>query len=182
MSIIETGRLVLRPTELSDAQDIQGYFNNWEIIKWMRPPVPWPYPKDGAAEYLRGLQKKPSWKSFSIMPHNETKVIGTIRYECHNDGAIIYAERGFVLSQEYWGKGLMSEAADALNNHIFSTTDANEIRAFNAVGNVASHKIKKKQGFIFQGIFTSDKPYHIGEAQEERWILPKDVWLSNTRD
>ena len=103
MCIIKTADLTLQPTQLSDAPDIQDYFNNWEIIKWMRPPVPWPYPDDGAVQYLQSLQKKPSYRSFSIRLKDTSKVIGTIRYECHDDDGTIYAERGFVLAQPYWG-------------------------------------------------------------------------------
>ena len=165
---IKTKRLVLRPSILSDADNIQAYFNDWEIIKWMRPPVPWPYPEDGAVQYLKSLQDNPSYHSSSILLSGSDKVIGTIRFERHEEMDLVYAVRGFTLNPGYWGKGLMSEAADALNDYIFTKTDIKEIRASNVVGNIASRRIKEKQGFIYSGIFDIDPPYHNGSKQEER--------------
>jgi RimJ/RimL family protein N-acetyltransferase len=179
--MITTKSLTLKPTILSDAADIQAYFNNWEIIKWLRPPVPWPYPENGAEQHLKEVAKNPAWHSFSIRLHGSDKVIGSIRYERHEDKDTIYAERGFVLDPQYWGKGLATEAADALNNYVFSTTDITEIRANNAIGNIPSSKIKQKQGFILQDIVDIDPPYHSGTSKEEEWVLPKTVWVTKSR-
>ena len=177
MDSIKTKRLLLCPSALADANDIQAYFNDWEIIKWMRPPaVPWPYPEDGAVHYLNGLKDKPAYHSFSILLSGSDKVIGTIRFEHHEEKDLVYAMRGFTLNRQHWGKGLMREAADALNEHIFTKTDIKEIRANNTVGNIASSKIKQKQGFICSGIFEVGPPYHSGSTQEEKWFLSKDNW------
>ena len=175
--MLTTKSLTLKPTILSDAADIQAYFNNWDIIKWLRPPVPWPYPENGAIQHLQDVAKNTAWHSFSIRMHGSEKVIGSIRYERHQDEDSVYAERGFILDPHYWGKGLASEAADAVNDLVFKTTDITEIRANNAVGNIPSSKIKQKQGFILQEIMDVDPPYHGGITKEERWGLPKHIWL-----
>lgn len=175
--IIKTNRLILRPTVVDDARDIQRYFNNWEIIKWLQPPVPWPYPDDGAITYLRDIEKRDGYKSFSIMLKEKSKIIGTIRFECHECGKIKYAERGFFLSQEHWNKGIMSEASSAINNFIFGTTDAQEIWAYNSTQNKKSRKIKEKQNFKMKEILKTKHPYHCGDKQEEKWILKKSDWI-----
>ena len=44
---LETPRLLLRPLELADAEQIQIVFPHWEIVRYLAPQVPWPYPADG---------------------------------------------------------------------------------------------------------------------------------------
>ncbi len=171
MKEIYTEHLVLRPTCVADAEDIQGYFDDWEIIKWLRPPVPWPYPEAGALFYVTELADKPLYHSFAIRLKESEQVIGTIRMEeIVHDGQKM-AERGYCLDRRYWGKGLMSEAAGAINEWAFATLDVVAILSYNAVGNEASHRIKQKQGFVFDGVHETVPAYHNGCNQEERWLL-----------
>ena len=46
---LETRRLILRPLQLEDAEQVQALFPQWEIVRYLTARVPWPYPEDGAA-------------------------------------------------------------------------------------------------------------------------------------
>ena len=46
--VLETARLLLRPLELVDAEQIQQVFPQWEVVRYLTDTIPWPYPKDGA--------------------------------------------------------------------------------------------------------------------------------------
>jgi len=50
-----TARLILRPLALDDADQIQAIFPQWEIVRFLRDIVPWPYPPGAALEYLRDV-------------------------------------------------------------------------------------------------------------------------------
>ena len=50
---LETPRLLLKPLELTDADQIQALFPHWEIVRFLTKAVPWPYPPDGALTFLR---------------------------------------------------------------------------------------------------------------------------------
>ena len=50
---LETARLLLKPLELADAEQIQALFPQWEIVRYLTKAVPWPYPPDGALTFLR---------------------------------------------------------------------------------------------------------------------------------
>ena len=47
-----TQRLILRPLVLEDAAQIQQLFPHWEIVRYLRNFVPWPFPPDGARKYF----------------------------------------------------------------------------------------------------------------------------------
>ena len=50
--VLETARLLLRPLVPADAPAIQRRFPRWEIVRWLNPRVPWPYPEDGAVRFI----------------------------------------------------------------------------------------------------------------------------------
>src|ERR1700704_2451085 len=52
---LETPRLILRPLELADAEQAQALFPQWEIVRYLRKIVPWPYPADGCYMYYRDV-------------------------------------------------------------------------------------------------------------------------------
>ena len=52
---LETPRLILRPLELADAEQVQILFPHWEIVRYLANKVPWPYPADGAHTYYRDV-------------------------------------------------------------------------------------------------------------------------------
>jgi ribosomal-protein-alanine N-acetyltransferase len=45
---LETARLLLRPLQLDDAEQVQILFPHWEIVRYLASRMPWPYPPDGA--------------------------------------------------------------------------------------------------------------------------------------
>ncbi len=49
---LETERLILKQITLADAPAYQKYFDDYEIIRHLSPNFPWPFPKDGAIEFI----------------------------------------------------------------------------------------------------------------------------------
>lgn len=176
---LQTERLILRPIALSDAPAIQSYFNDWEIIRWLRPPVPWSYPADGAKAYLQGEIPKQGISNFTFVftLKNSSDAIGTVGVRMKEDEAGKYAERGFVLAPSEWGRGIMHEATCALTNFVFTQTECKRIIAYNNVKNIRSSNLQRKQGFTLLGIEACDPPYHNGEKEQEKWELTKAAWL-----
>lgn len=50
-----TERLILKPLELADTEQIQALFPHWVIVRYLLNRVPWPYPPDGALFYCREI-------------------------------------------------------------------------------------------------------------------------------
>jgi ribosomal-protein-alanine N-acetyltransferase len=55
ISTLHTGRLLLQPLRLADAEQTQRLFPQWEIVQFMTSLVPWPYPADGALRFYRDV-------------------------------------------------------------------------------------------------------------------------------
>ncbi len=61
------------------------------------------------------------------------------------------AEIGFGVSRNFWGKGIVLEAGNALIEHAFKTLNLRRIEAEIDPDNVSSGKVLERLGFIKEG-------------------------------
>ena len=62
-----------------------------------------------------------------------------------------YAELGYCMGYAYWNKGLMTEAAKAVIDFLFSEVGVNRVVISHAVKNPASGRVAQKCGLTFEG-------------------------------
>ena len=93
-------------------------------------------------------------KTFAIFHRNDGKVIGSLGIEIYGladkltefDG-YFGRELGFVLSKTYWGKGLMTEAVNAVINYLFCELNYDFLLCGYYNFNKASARVQEKCGF-----------------------------------
>jgi ribosomal-protein-alanine N-acetyltransferase len=111
---LETRRLLLRPSELADAEQVQILFPYWEIVKHLADSVPWPYPADGAYRYyhdaaLPAVERGEAWHWSLRLKTNPGHLIGLINLMKGET-----TNRGFWIAVQWQGQGLMTDACDAV--------------------------------------------------------------------
>lgn len=171
---LETPRLLLRPLELADAPHIQILFPQWEIVRYLRNAIPWPYPADGALQYVRDMAlpamvRGEAWHWTLRLKTNSEQMIGfisLIKGETEN--------RGFWMSQPWQGRGLMSEACDAVTDYWFNVLKFPALRVPKAAANAASRRISEKQGMRM--VATEERDYVGGRFLSEIWEITADEW------
>ncbi|HEY8954918.1 GNAT family N-acetyltransferase [Chitinophaga sp.] len=87
---------------------------------------------------------------WGIALENKTELIGFIgfnNYETADTVPLVFA-----LVQEYWGKGYMAEAIEAVVQYIFTALEAKKVVADLLPGNVASERVLVKTGFHHEGL------------------------------
>lgn len=173
---LETNRLLLRPPALADADVFQWHFADWEVIKQIGSHVPWPYPTDGARKYLEifipqnGNGSFFYWGIFS--KKNPQELIGAIEYRFRPEDE---ENRGFWLSQSFWGQGLMTEAVARTQDYMFFDVGVSKLIIRNLSSNARSRNIKEKTGALLIGQGTGE--YHDGIQDEDIWELTKARWI-----
>ena len=147
-----TKSLMLRKITLEDAQDIFEYAKDPEVTKF----VTWEPHKsvDDSMNFLKLVIQKyennePS--NWGIIYKENNKLIGTCGYDSWVPVHSL-AEIGYALSREYWGKGLMTEAAKEVIKYGFEKMNLNRIYARCFVKNIGSQKVLEKVGMKFEGI------------------------------
>ena len=176
--VLETERLRLEPLVLADAPSVQRRFPRWEIVRFMGAQIPWPYPSDGARDFITGAAAR-----------NESgeKNIWSVRLKVGPDEAIGVIEiwppdeatrdsRGFWLDPEYQGRGLMTEAADRVTDYAFRDLGWPLLWLSNAKANQSSARVKERQG----AKLIDEVPFCFvcGEDIRQIWLLEAEDWLS----
>jgi ribosomal-protein-alanine N-acetyltransferase len=169
-----TKRLILRPLELGDAAEIQELFPHWEIVKYLQNRIPWPYPPNGAVQFLRDIalpqvERGELWQWSLRLRSEQDQLIGVINLVAGKD-----TNRGFWLGLPWQGQGLMSEAADWANDYWFETLGFPVLRVAKAIANTASRRISEKQGMRVVGF--EDRDYVCGRVPSEIWEITAQEW------
>jgi ribosomal-protein-alanine N-acetyltransferase len=175
IATLQTDRLLLRPLQLADAEQTQRLFPQWEMVKFLATSVPWPYPADGAFTYYRdvalpAIERGKQWHWTLRLECSPEELIGTISL-FSQDG---YATRGFWLALPWQGRGLMTEAAMAVNDYCFDVLGFSVLRAPKAVVNIASRRISEKTGM--RVISMEERDYVSGRYVSEIWEITADEW------
>lgn len=175
--VLETPRLVLRPLELSDAEQIQQIFPQWEIVRYLSHRVPWPYPSDAAHKFLSdvaltAVARGDAWNWTLRLKTNPSQIIGNIELRRSEN-----KNRGFWLDPKWHGHGLMTEACDAVTNYWFEDLKFPVLRVPKAVANVASRRISEKQGM--RVLRTEDRDYVSGRLPSEVWEITANEWRAH---
>ncbi|GGA77304.1 hypothetical protein GCM10008025_21160 [Ornithinibacillus halotolerans] len=63
------------------------------------------------------------------------------------------SEVGYELSKEYWGKGIASEAFEAVIQFGFEQLNLQRVQALIEPPNISSQKLLERKGFIKEGLF-----------------------------
>jgi len=174
IATLETARLILRPLELADATQTQALFPHWEIVRYLRKIVPWPYPPDGAYTYYRdvalpAVARGDEWAWTLRLQADAGQLIGAISlFRSDTDN------RGFWLGLPWQRQGLMSEACDAVTDYWFDSLKFPVMRVPKAVANAGSRRISEKQGM--RVIAREDRDYVSGRLPSEIWEITAEEW------
>ncbi|MBV8050735.1 MAG: GNAT family N-acetyltransferase [Acidobacteriaceae bacterium] len=174
MTALETSRLCLRPLELSDAQQTQVLFPQWEIVRFLTNSVPWPYPPDGAVTYYRNIAlpamaRGEAWHWTLRLKSNPDQLIGSISLMRSAD-----ENRGFWLGIPWQKQGLMSEACETITDFWFNVLEFPRVRVSKAVPNEASRRISEKQRMRL--IAKMERNYVGGRFPAELWEITAEEW------
>jgi RimJ/RimL family protein N-acetyltransferase len=171
---LETPRLVLRPLELVDAEQAQRLFPQWEIVRFLTNRVPWPFPDDGVFTHYRdvtlpAMERGEEWHWSLRLKSRPDQLIGCVsllKTENHN--------RGFWLGLPWQGRGLMTEAVEAVTDYWFDVLGFSVLRAPKAAVNAASRRISEKQGMRVIGV--EERDYVSGRLPTEIWEITAGEW------
>lgn len=171
---LETNRLLLRPLELSDAEQVQRLFPQWEIVQYLNAVVPWPYPPDGALTYYRdqalpAIARGDEWHWTLRLKKDPDQIIGALALSRGSKD-----NRGFWMAPPWQGQGLMTEAVIAANDYWFDILGFPVLRAPKALANEASRRISEKTGMRRVG--TEERNYVSGRLPGEIWEITAHEW------
>ncbi|WP_028392623.1 GNAT family N-acetyltransferase [Bacillus cihuensis] len=180
--VLETNRLVLREVKKGDANSILKYMSDIEVIKYYGLE-PFKTINDALSEisWYQSILNNKTGIRWGITLKGEDEVIGSCGFlnmipQHYRTGI------GYELSKSYWGKGIASEALEAVLTYGFELLKFQRIEALIEPLNISSQKLAEKQGFIREGLLRNyeftcgkfDDLYMYSLLKQDFDILQKD--------
>lgn len=147
---IETERLLLRPFQESDLDDFYEYAS----VDGVGEMAGWRHHEnhEKSKEILDSFIRED--KTFAICLKHNNKVIGSLGVEKYGmeDKLTEFfdykgRELGYVLSRDYWGRGIMAEAVMAVIDYLFHDLDMDFLTCGYYLFNSQSKRVQEKCGF-----------------------------------
>ena len=142
----------IRKWRLSDAADLAKALSNKKILNNLRDGLPYPYTEQDARDYITAMLAADENDTFAYAVTVDDRAIGSIGAFRQDNIHGRTAELGYYLAEEYWGKGIMTDAVRQLCDLIFTTTDIIRIFAEPFTYNRGSRRVLEKAGFQYEGL------------------------------
>ena len=150
----------IRKWELTDAGDLAAALSNKKVQNDLRDGLPYPYTEQDAKEYISLMLTADENNTFAFAVTIDGKVIGSIGAFRQDNIHRQSAELGYYIAEEYWGKGIMTEAVKQLCDHVFTHTDIIRIYAEPFAYNIGSCRVLEKAGFQCEGTLRGNAVKH----------------------
>jgi len=175
---LETPRLWLRWPRICDAASVHKFCSQWEVARYTAR-IPHPYPAGSAERFIYATREaNASGRDLTLVmtpAKGKSDAIGSISLESRGADRLAL---GFVLAPEAWGKGLATEAAEAMIDAAFGLTPAVEILAGVRVENEASKAVLEKCGFAVLGTGRQGAPARGGMVECHSFRLGRADWVA----
>ena len=177
---LHTQRLTLRPWRQSDLEDFFEYASVdgvGQMAGWL------PHKDIGETQKILDsfIEKK---RTFAL--DYQGKVIGSLGVEYYSEtespelDSMRTRALGFVLSKDYWGRGLMPEAVNAVIRWLFEERKLDAILCAHFDWNTQSAKVQQKCGFHF--LKESVYKTHYGTVEKDILnVLYREEWEHGIR-
>ena len=163
--VLETERLVLRRVTAGDTEAIFRMMADPRVTRFLGRA---PYTTlDEAARRVEVFENDFNARSglaWAVTRRADGQFMGICRYT-HFDTFHSRAEIGYLLSPEWWGRGVMPEAVRAAVGFGFTRLGLHSVEADIDPANAQSRRLLEKLGFVQEGLFRES--YYL--ANEDRF-------------
>ena len=141
----------IRKWELSDAKDLAAALSNKKVQDNLRDGLPYPYTEQDGKEFISAMLSADENETFAFAIMVDDKVVGSIGIFRQGNIHRQTAELGYYIAEEYWSKGIMTEAVKQICEYVFAKSDIIRIYAEPFAYNIASCRVLEKVGFQYEG-------------------------------
>lgn len=142
---------IIRKWKLTDAKDIAVALSNKKIQDNLRDGLPYPYSEQNGIDFISSMLSANEDETFAFAITLDDKAIGSIGVFRQQNIHRQTAEMGYYVAEEYWGKGIMTDAVKQICEYVFKNSDILRIYAEPFAYNTGSCRVLEKAGFQYEG-------------------------------
>lgn len=146
----------IKKWELIDAGDLARVLSNTKVQDNLRDGLPYPYTEKDGTDYISAMLSADENETFAFAIVSANKVIGSIGVFRQENIHRQTAELGYCITEEYLGKGIMTDAVKQICKYVFDKSDIIRIYAEPFAYNTASCRVLEKAGFQYEGKLRSN--------------------------
>jgi RimJ/RimL family protein N-acetyltransferase len=139
----------VRSWDWRDRDALVRHANNRNVSINLRDRFPYPYTLPDARTWLEMVIGAKPETNFAIDVAGEA--VGGIGFTLQHDVDHRSAEIGYWLGEEFWGRGIATEALVAVSEHAFANHDICRLFAHVFDWNPASARVLEKAGYEYEG-------------------------------
>ena len=142
-------RCEVRSWRVDDLASLVVYADNRKIWLNLRDRFPHPYTKRAGRDFLHAMATQRPETQFAIDVAGEAA--GGIGFAMMPDVERVSAEIGYWLAEPFWGRGIATEAVEAVTRHAIATHGFTRVFALPFATNTASCRVLEKAGYVLEG-------------------------------
>lgn len=139
-------RSTIRSWRAADVPALVRYANNRKIWLNLRDRFPHPYTKADGQSFVRQARRMDPETFFAVAV--DGVAVGAIGYVLQHDVERVSAEVGYWLAEDFWGRGIATEALRALTAHAIAAHGLTRLFAVPFASNTASCRVLEKAGYV----------------------------------
>ena len=164
----------LRLWRIEDAEALAKAISNMKILDNLRDGIPFPYTVPDAESFIGAMLSADRNTTYARAITVDDVAIGSIGVFRKDNIHCLTAEMGYYIAEEYWGKGVMTEAVKQMCGYIFNYTDIVRIFAEPFAFNTASCRVLEKAGFALEGTLRKNAIKNGRLVDMKMYALTKD--------
>ena len=145
---MKLSKSVLRAWQPGDEPSLVRHANSRTIWRNLRDAFPHPYTLADAKRWIEVANPTASITNFAIVV--DGAAVGASGLVLREDVFRRSAEIGYWLGEEFWGRGIVTEAVRAVTDYAFETFDLCRVYAGVFEWNPASMRVLEKAGYEFE--------------------------------
>ncbi|MCM1385996.1 MAG: GNAT family N-acetyltransferase [Bacillus sp. (in: Bacteria)] len=165
----------IRKWELSDAKELAAALSNKKVQDNLRNGLPYPYTEQDGKDYISAMLSADENETFAFAITADDKVVGSIGVFRQENIHKQTAELGYYIAEEYWGRGIMTEAVKQICAYVFDKSDIIRIYAEPFAHNDASCRVLEKAGFQYEGTLRSNAVKNDRVVDMKMYALVREV-------
>jgi RimJ/RimL family protein N-acetyltransferase len=165
MAELRGSRCLVRAWRQADASALVRHANNLNVARQLRDRFPHPYTRANAAAFLKHAGRKEGAES-NLAIEVDGEAAGGIGFVPGADVERYSAEVGYWLSEQYWGRGIVTEALLLVTADLFERRNLLRVFALPFADNVGSIRVLEKAGYVCEGLLRSSSVKY-GEPRDQ---------------
>jgi RimJ/RimL family protein N-acetyltransferase len=142
-------KCIVRPWTSTDAESLHRHANNRNVSIHLRDRFPFPYELHHATTFLEWIGGQPAPTVWAIEVQGEAA--GGIGIEPRTDVERVSAEIGYWLGEQFWNRGIATEALRFVTAEAFKRFEITRLFAVPFADHAASVRVLQKAGYVKEG-------------------------------